>query len=65
MTLTGPPDSGSQVTHIDENFHEIGARSVDMIVDAIHRNEFGLPAVGGIYLVDGIWREGRTVRSPA
>ncbi len=62
VSLTRPPDPARRATHIDENYREVGAQAVDMIVDAIHRNEYGLPTTHVVHLVDGIWHEGRTVR---
>jgi len=50
------------VTYIDEDYQEVGAQAVDMIVDAIHRNEFGLPRTLIVHFVDGFWQEGSTVR---
>ncbi len=64
VALTRPPDTSRHATYIDENYREVGAQAVDMIVDVIHRNEFGLPKTRVIHFVDGIWHEGRTVRSP-
>ncbi len=61
MSLSRPP-SGRNVTHIDERNCLVGAQAVDMIVDAIHRNEFGLPSTRIVHLIDGVWREGATVR---
>lgn len=62
--LGGRPKASSNLTYINENYREVGAQAVDMIVDAIHRNEFGLPATRAVHLVDGFWQEGGTVRPP-
>jgi DNA-binding LacI/PurR family transcriptional regulator len=60
-----PPSNPRNLAYLDENYREIGAQAVDMIVDAIHRNDFGLPATLVVHFVDGIWREGSTVRPAA
>jgi len=60
--LATPPDKGWNVAYLDENYHMVGAQAVDMIVDAIHRNEFGLPSTRVVHFVDGFWQEGVTVR---
>lgn len=62
VSLCSPPDPTGHVTYIDENYRAVGAQATAMIIDAIHRNEFGLLQTGAVYLVDGIWHEGRTVR---
>ena len=62
--LCRPPVPYQHGAHIDENYCEVGAQAVDMIVDAIHRNEFGLPKTRMVHLVDGFWHEGATVRPP-
>jgi LacI family transcriptional regulator len=62
VMLSCPNDPSRHVTHIDENYREVGAQAVDTIVDAIHRNEYGLPTMRVAHLVDGCWQEGRTVR---
>ena len=64
IALSRPPDHTRHAAYIDENYREVGAQAVDMIVDAIHRNEFGLPSARIVHLVDGVWREGYTIRPP-
>ncbi len=65
VTLARPADTCAGTAHVDENCPQVGAQAVDMIVDAIHRNDFGLPESRVVHFVDGIWREGVTVRPPA
>ncbi len=62
VLLSRPCEPSRHVTHIDENYREVGAQAVDMIVDAFHRNEYGLPTMRVAHLVDGFWQEGRTTR---
>ncbi len=64
VSLTRPPPGNRAIAHVDENCPMVGAQAVDMIVDAIHRNEFGLPSLLVVHMVDGEWREGETVRPP-
>ena len=64
VALCRPPGH-TTAAYIDENYREVGAQAVDMIVDAIHRNELGLPAARIVHFVDGFWHEGRTVRPPS
>jgi hypothetical protein len=65
VRLSRQQDQLRDVAYIDENYHEVGAQAVDLIVDAIHRNEFGLPGMLIVHFVDGTWHEGATVRHPA
>lgn len=62
VSVTSLPPGHRPLAHVDENCPESGARAVDMIVDAIHRNDFDLPSSFGIYFVNGVWREGPTLR---
>jgi DNA-binding LacI/PurR family transcriptional regulator len=64
VSLSQPPASSRQIAYVNEDYREVGAQAVDMIVDAIHRNEFGLPRKRVAHFVDGFWHEGRTVRPP-
>ena len=64
ISLSRPPDPARHAAYIDENYREIGAQAIDMIVDAIHRNEFGLPTSRIVHFVDGTWHGGLTVCEP-
>lgn len=64
VNLSGDNTSGHPVAHVDENYHEIGVQAVNMVIDAIHRNEFSLPSTRVVHLVDGLWNEGPTLRPP-
>jgi len=46
---------------IDQNEHEIGAAAVDLLINQIHTNERGIPAIPRRLLIEGTWREGKTV----
>lgn len=63
VALARPAVKGHLVAHINENYQQVGAEAVDMIVDAIHRNEFGLPSTRIVHFVDGCWHEGATLRT--
>ena len=64
VSLCRPPATPPRrIAHINENYGEVGAQAVDMIVDAIHRNEFGIPKTRVVHFVDGFWCDGSTVRS--
>jgi DNA-binding LacI/PurR family transcriptional regulator len=46
---------------IDENALETGAVTVDLLVGMIHRGERGIPKVRHYLLVEGSWRDGKTL----
>ncbi|MDR1283145.1 MAG: LacI family transcriptional regulator [Opitutaceae bacterium] len=48
---------------ITENPRAIGAKAVELLVDAIHRGERGAPALHVSTLIEGTWVDGQTVRS--
>lgn len=48
---------------IDERSALVGASALDLVVNQLHRNERGLPAVPQVVHVPGTWRDGDTVRS--
>ncbi|MDF3055918.1 MAG: LacI family transcriptional regulator [Rariglobus sp.] len=48
---------------IQRDFAAMGAALVDLVVDQLHRNERGVPAVPKIVSVATTWREGRSIRA--
>ncbi|HSI83978.1 MAG TPA: hypothetical protein VK970_09365, partial [Candidatus Methylacidiphilales bacterium] len=54
------PDQGELFTGIWENPQFTGARAVELLIDLIHRGEFGVPDVRLFMLVGGSWRDGKT-----
>lgn len=54
----------SHCSGIDENNETVGALAVDLVVEMIHKNLTGIPKTPVTTLVEGIWVEGKTVRSP-
>jgi len=47
---------------IDQNESEIGSAAVDLLVNMLHTNERGIPAISRRLLIEGTWRMGETVR---
>ncbi|AHF91485.1 LacI family transcriptional regulator [Opitutaceae bacterium TAV5] len=47
---------------VDQNDIEIGAAAIDLLVSLLHTNVRGIPACQRHLLIEGIWREGRSVR---
>ncbi|EIQ01939.1 transcriptional regulator [Opitutaceae bacterium TAV1] len=47
---------------ITENPRVIGAKAVELLVDAMHRGERGAPALHVSTLIEGTWVDGQTVR---
>jgi len=47
---------------VDQQPRMCGAAAVDLIVLQLQNNEFGLPAYPKLLALEGIWREGKTVR---
>jgi LacI family transcriptional regulator len=56
------PESGP-VCGVDRRLGEQAGFVVDLVVDAIHRNEFGVPALRKELLVPGRWVEGSSLPS--
>ncbi len=41
---------------------EVGQMAVDLLIDMLHRNETGVPALPQQLMIDGSWNEGSTLR---
>jgi DNA-binding LacI/PurR family transcriptional regulator len=52
--------SRPEVSGVNQNGDLVGAAAVDMIVDQIHRNEYGLSPAAKTVLIEPAWREGTT-----
>ncbi len=50
------------VAGIDQLPEQLGVAAVDMVVRQIQNNEFGLPRHPILHLVDGVWRDGASIR---
>ena len=48
---------------IDLRRGEIGAKTVDLVVEQLQNNEFGLPAVPKTVSVEGVWCDGVTLKN--
>lgn len=56
-------DEGRFYSGIWENPRLVGARAVELLVDLIHRGERGSPENLSYLLVEGTWKQGKTVRA--
>jgi LacI family transcriptional regulator len=52
-------------TSIDNRGEAIGAAAVDLIVEQLHHNEYGLPRDPKLVMVEGRWDDGMSVRPRA
>jgi Transcriptional regulators len=60
VCLNRPP--GSRFSGMEENHEVIGAATVELVINQILHNEFGLPAHPRLILIKGGWVEGETAR---
>ncbi len=51
-----------RLTGMRKNAGAIGSMAVDQVIDMLHRNERGLPDLPRLFMVEGAWVEGRTLR---
>lgn len=51
------------IAGIDENPQAIGAATIDLCVGLLQRNETGLPVTPKSVLIEGIWKDGDTLRA--
>ena len=49
------------ISGIYQNSHEIGSAAVDLLVSMMQRHTIGLPIIPQHLLIEGSWREGKTV----
>jgi len=52
------------IAGIDQLAFQQGAATVDLVIKQVQNNEFGLPRFPLTLHLDGVWREGGTVRPP-
>jgi len=52
----------TEVSGTTKNSFEMGKMAVDFVVDMLHRNERGVPAVAQRHLIEGSWVEGGSLR---
>lgn len=48
---------------VDVRRHEVGARTIDLVIEQLQNNEFGLPASPKTVMVEGVWRDGPTLKA--
>jgi LacI family transcriptional regulator len=50
---------------IDVRRNEVGARTIDLVVEQLQNNEYGLPAAPKTVTVEGAWHDGPTLKLPS
>jgi LacI family transcriptional regulator len=55
-------ENRSGLSGMKKNSFQIGVMAVDLVIDMLHRNERGVPALAYLLMVEGTWCEGSTVR---
>lgn len=53
----------NDVSGFSQDYPEVGAATVDLLVEQIHRNERGPTVRPKLVLIEGTWHEGRTLRT--
>jgi DNA-binding LacI/PurR family transcriptional regulator len=48
---------------VDQRPTDVGAAAIDLIVSQLRNNEFGIPDCAKTVLIDGLWRDGASIRS--
>lgn len=57
------PTPGSSCSGIRQNYEQVAAAAVDLVVAQILRNEHGVPAFPKVVLIEGEWVDGDTTRA--
>jgi DNA-binding LacI/PurR family transcriptional regulator len=57
-------ERGSGCAGIDQNNERVGAAAVDLVVEQLHGNHYGVPANPKTVLIEGRWVPGRTAPGP-
>ena len=52
-------------TGIDQNNERVGAAAVDLVVEQLHANRYGIPENPKTVLIEGRWEPGTTAMGPA
>ena len=55
-------EKSAGLTGMRKNARQIGVMAVDLLVDMIHRGERGVPVRPSLFMVEGSWVEGNTLR---
>ncbi|MDE1171730.1 MAG: LacI family DNA-binding transcriptional regulator [Verrucomicrobium sp.] len=53
------------ISGMKKNSFQVGVMAVDLLVDMLHRGERGVPERPSLFMVEGSWAEGETLRSAA
>lgn len=64
VTLSHPENedaSIARISGINQNNISIGEAAVDLVVSQLQHNDTGIPPHPRVMLIDGIWREGKTL----
>lgn len=59
-SLNLPAEEVGRISGILNNYEQVAASAVDLIEEALHRNERGLPASPKLILMNGAWVPGQT-----
>lgn len=55
-------DGNVNLAGIDQQQARVGAAAMDLVVGHIYRNEYGVPETHATVFIDGLWRDGASVR---
>jgi DNA-binding LacI/PurR family transcriptional regulator len=56
------PHVGHKISGIWQNGALLGAMAVDQIISMLERNQHGLPLQASVFMVEGVWNIGQTLR---
>jgi LacI family transcriptional regulator len=61
-TLTYSPVYG-EISGVDQNDEIVAAVGVELVAEQLHHNRRGVPTHPKIVMVEGEWKEGKTLRA--
>lgn len=61
LALLDCPGPTGRFAGIDQRMHDLGATSIDLLVQAMQGNEFGVPTLPRVVELDGVWVDGPTL----
>ena len=64
LALLSTRESNGIFAGVHERQSLVGARAVEFLIDLIHRGERGIPKIPSHMMIEGAWKDGKTVRSP-
>ena len=62
VALHSIPEGLTEFSGMKQNSYLLGVMAVDFLVDMLHRNERGVPAIAQRLLIESTWVEGKTLR---